>query len=335
MTKHRLWPLATVVLLACSSNGSSNDGGTDASSATQACTDLANAICNKLAQCDAPAVTQIWGSPAACVAANASTCGASLALTNTTDTPSSAEACSAAYGSLSCTNAFDNDPPTACTHQTPGPLAVGSTCGTPGQCASGVCQVDTLAGCGKCIAAVAAGAACQTTSDCQSGLVCAATSATAAVCVTPAASGGTCSTKYPIVPCAYDLLCNAGTCQAPLAMGSACAPAASLCDATNGFWCSPLSTRCVAILFAATGQPCGYDKTTGDLTECSGSGACQNISMTTGLGTCTAPVGSGSMCNAVTGPFCTPPTGCELSGDAGADAGAMGTCTTFDPSMCH
>src|SRR5580693_5570203 len=103
MTKHRRWALATVVaLVACSSGGSSNDGGTDGSSATQACTDLANAICNKLAQCDAPVMTQIWGSTSACATANEASCIASLALTNTSDTPSSAEACSAAYGSLSC-----------------------------------------------------------------------------------------------------------------------------------------------------------------------------------------------------------------------------------------
>jgi hypothetical protein len=338
MAKRWLWALAIVAgaaPLACSSsNGNGNDGGTDASS-MKACTDLANAVCNELQQCTPALVTGVWGSTAACASANESTCAASLALTNTSDTPSTAEACSAAYGSLSCAAAFDNNPPTACIRQTPGPLALGSPCGTPGQCASSVCQVDSVTGCGQCIAAVAAGAACKATSDCQTGLVCAATSATAAVCVAPAATSAACSTKYPIIPCDYDLVCNAGVCQAPLAAGSACNPAASLCDATNGYWCTPYDTRCVLVLFAGTGQACGYDKATGDLTNCSGSGACQNVSMTTGLGTCTAPVASGSMCNVVTGPFCIPPAGCMTVPDAGADAGAMGMCTTFNPAMCN
>jgi hypothetical protein len=132
-------------------------------------------------------------------------------------------------------------------------------------------------------------------------------------------------------------VCGAGTCQAPLAANSACNPNASLCDATNGYWCTPRSINCTLILFATAGQPCGYDTTTGDLTACSGSGACQNISKTTGIGTCTAPVAAGSACDAVNGPFCVPPAVCVTSGgaDSGADAGTMGTCTIHDPSTCN
>jgi len=126
-------------------------------------------------------------------------------------------------------------------------------------------------------------------------------------------------------------------CQAPLPAGSACSPAAPLCDTTNGYFCTPRGTRCILALYAGTGQPCGYDSMTGDYTLCSGSGACQNISQTTGLGTCTAPAATNAACDLVAGPFCAPPAICNVpgaGGDAGADAGTAGTCTVHDPSTC-
>ncbi len=326
--KRVLWVLplaASAAAFACSSV-----------SATQACTDLATAVCNKLENCASPLVTQIYGDAPTCTTRSEVSCNSSLALKTTADTPDLVEKCSVAYGTLACADIFQNNAPAACTPQTAGKLGSGATCGANGQCTSNVCQIDPTSGCGTCIDAVASGQPCKSTSDCQSGLVCSASTATVSVCVTPAASGGTCSTALPIVPCAFGLLCNAGKCQAPLPTGSACTPNASLCDTSKGDWCTPRGTRCTPVLFAGTGQPCGYDGTTGDLTVCSASGACQNISQTTGLGTCTAAAADNAACDVAKGPFCLPPAVCETGNgpDAGADAGTAGTCTVHDPSTC-
>jgi hypothetical protein len=310
--------------------GSSACSGT---SPTQACTDLTTAVCAELQQCAPPLLAGAYGDSATCISRTSIACENGLALKNTSDTADEAEKCSKAYASLSCNDFLDNNPPAACTHTTPGKIADGSACGTAGQCVSGVCQINGQTGCGTCIEPVAAMQPCKETSDCQSGLLCALSSQTAAVCIAPVASGATCSNTAPIIPCQSGLLCNMGKCQAPLPANAACTPAAPLCDAQNGFWCTPVGTRCVPILYAAMGQPCGYDKTTGDLTACSGSGFCGNVSMSTGLGTCTAPAADGAACDTANGPLCLPPAFCDIT--SGVDGGTAGTCTLVNPSTCN
>lgn len=301
-------------------------------SPTQACANLSAAVCNKLNDCASPLITEAYGDVATCVARTAISCNSSLALKDTTDTPDLAESCSKAYATLSCNDAFQNNPPTACKPTTTGTIATGGACGTPGQCATNVCQIDPTSGCGLCIAPVSAGGACKASSDCSAGLVC-----SSALCVAPAGSGDACSTAAPIIPCQVGLICDGSKCQTPLAAGSACDPQKSLCDGSQGYWCTPHGTRCVAILFAGTGQTCGYDTNTGDLTVCSDSGSCANVDSKTLQGTCAAALADGSSCT-LSGPNCTPPATCvgaTSGGDAGADAGTAGTCTIRDPSSCH
>ncbi len=303
-------------------------------SPTQACTDISNAVCNKIEQCAASAISSVYGDVATCASRTEGSCNKALAITNTGDSPGNVEDCSKAYATLSCTDALGNNLPKQCAHN-PGPLADGAVCGTAGQCKSGVCQFDG-SGCGKCIEAVASGGTCNETSDCQSGLVCALTSTAnntvTSTCVTPAASGGTCSTQVPIIPCQAGLLCNAGKCQAPLTAGSACDPKASLCDQANGYFCTPIGTRCQLATPAGTGQPCGFDIKTGNYSYCSGSGFCGSVSQTTGLGTCVAPASDGASCDLAKGPLCMPPAFCKLGN---TDGGTTGTCTVNDPSTCH
>ncbi len=234
-------------------------------SPTQACTDLAKAVCDKAAQCASSVVSEVYGDATTCASRTTSSCEQSLALKDTADTPDFAEKCSVAYATLSCGDALDNVPAADCKRKELGKLSDGSACGTAGQCASSVCQIDGTTGCGKCIEPAAAGAACQSTNDCQDGLVCAA-GTSGGVCIAPAASGATCSTKAPIVPCQGGLICNGTTCQTPLAAGSACdpTPGKSLCDGASGYWCTPKGTRCVAVKFAGPNAACGYDSTTGD-----------------------------------------------------------------------
>jgi hypothetical protein len=299
-------------------------------SATQACSDLSAAICNKLSMCAPTLVTAGYGDVPTCTTRTSITCNSALALKDTTDTPDLAENCSKAYATLSCDDAFQNNPPPACKSTAVGKIANGSACGTAGECASNVCQINATTGCGTCIAAVAAGGACQATTDCNAGLVC-----SSAVCVAPAGSGDTCTTAAPIVPCQVGLVCDGSQCQTPLVAGSACDPQKSLCDGSQGYWCTPHGTRCVAILFAGTGQPCGYDSTTGDLTACSAGGSCANVDAKTLMGTCAAPAADGASCGG-TGPSCQAPATClGVAADAGADAGPTGTCTIRDPSTCN
>ncbi|HSQ64840.1 MAG TPA: hypothetical protein VLM85_16565 [Polyangiaceae bacterium] len=304
-----LLPLGLVSAIACSSV-----------SAKQACSDLATAVCAKVEQCAPVILTSAYGDTTTCIARAELSCNQSLALTNTSDTPSFAESCAQAWGSLSCADAFQNNPPKAC-QQTPGPLAAGAACGTAGQCASDVCLAGA-SGCGTCGSAAAAGAACKATGDCADGLVCAADATNALRCVAPAASGADCTNT----PCQAGLVCAGATgakkCAAPLAAGSACDPATQGCDSAAGYWCTPRGTRCVEIKFAGSGQPCGYDTTTGDLTECSDSGFCVLAAQST-LGTCLAAAADGAPCDNTKGPRCVPPATCN-----------NGTCTITDPATC-
>lgn len=315
-----LGAVGAALLVACSSV-----------SPTEACADLSNAVCNKAAECASPTLSVIYGDVTTCASRAAASCEKSLALKDTVDTPDFAEKCSQTYATSSCGDVVDNNPAPDCKRTKFGLIADGSVCGTAGQCASGVCQIDGTTGCGKCVEPAPNGQACQSTSDCQSGLVCAATT-TGAACIAPAASGATCSTTAPIIPCQQGLICNGTTCQAPLAAGSACdaTPGKSLCDGANGYWCTPKGTRCVSVKFAPAGKACGYDQTTGDLTVCTGGGAggaalgaCQNIDQQTLQGTCAAAAADGATCDAAKGPYCTPPALC-----------IGGACTVVDPATC-
>lgn len=303
-------------------------------SPTQACTDVATAVCNKVAQCASAVVTSIYGDPATCATRTESACNAALAVTNTGDSAGNVEDCAKAYATISCTDALDNNTPSQCVHK-PGKLSNGAVCGTAGQCISGVCQFDS-SGCGKCIDPVATGGTCNATSDCKSGLVCAPTTDTTATCVAPVGSGATCSTKLPVVPCQAGLVCNSKTsqCEAPLAAGSACDPSIqpTLCDQANGYFCTPIGTRCQLAIAAQTGQACGYDIKTGNYSYCAGSGFCGNVDTQTGMGTCVAPAVDGGQCDLAKGPLCMPPAVCKLTS---GDGGTVGTCTVNDPTQCH
>ncbi len=313
-----LVPASVGLALACSST-----------SPTQACTDLATAVCSKVSDCAPFVLTQGYGNVATCTSRTISTCESALALKDTADTPDFAEKCSKAYATLSCDNAFENNPATDCKRTESGKLATGAVCGTAGQCATNVCQVDPQTGCGTCIAAATSGGACKSATDCVAGLVCAS-----AVCVAPVGVGQTCSKVDPIIPCGYDLICDTtNKCQTPLAGGSACDTKNPLCDGAKGFWCTPHGTRCTPILTAATGQPCGYNTTTGDLTACSAAGLCTNIDKTTLMGTCLAPAADGAACDTGSGPLCQPPAVC--TGNTVDGGGIVGTCTIHDPSTCH
>ena len=300
-------------------------------SPTQACTDLSAAICDKASQCAPGAFNEVYGDTTTCTTRATASCEQALALKDTADTPDFAEKCSQSYTTVSCGDAADNNPPAACKRTTFGKIADGAACGTAGECASGVCQIDGTTGCGKCIEPVASGQACQSNGDCQTGLVCAAASQSSAVCIAPVGAGATCSTAVPIIPCQEGLICDGAKCQTPLAAGSACNPTKSLCDGVGGYWCTPKGTRCVAVKYAGPNQTCGYDATSGDLTVCTGSGAgagllgaCMNINQQTGQGTCAAAAPDGAACDLTNGPFCTPPALCLNK-----------TCTIVDPSTCH
>jgi len=295
--------------------------------ATQACTDLATAVCNKTSECAPPVFTEVYGDVGTCVSRTTTSCEQALAAPGTGDTPDFTDSCSQGYTSASCTDLLQNNQPQQCVRTTFGTVGAGSACGADGQCSTGVCQIDPTTGCGTCIQPAQAGGACKSSADCVAGLVCAATAQSTTTCVAPVGQSQACSTAVPVIPCQAGLLCSGGNCVQPLAAGSACDPKNSQCDTLNGYWCTPKGTRCVAIKFAGPGETCGYDSTSGDLTACTGAGGaggCQNVDQKTLQGTCAAAAADGAACDASKGPFCEPPANC-----------ISGTCQVVDPSTCH
>jgi hypothetical protein len=307
---------AFVATVACS--GSNASGGSNVS-ASQACSDLASAICSKLQSC-APFLVQLeYGSVSTCEQVTQGPCTEALGANGVTASTSEVESCAQGYTGASCSDLESNNTPSAC--QVHGSLAAGTACGSAIQCSGdSYCNIGTNSTCGVCAALVAAGGSCQAESDCEKGLVChTATGATAGTCVAPVAQGASCTAGG--TPCAFPDVCTGGTCQAAGGAGAQCDPAAGNCDITQGLYCGQNSV-CTKATIVSAGQACGL--VNGTYALC-GSGSTCTLSGTTGMGTCAAAAANGASCGANgAGAACMPGAAC-----------VNGVCTVANPASCH
>jgi hypothetical protein len=262
-------------------------------SPTQACSDLASSICNRLDSCAPFYVTLAYGSVSQCTMRAAVGCPNVISANGSGATASDVEACARAYTAASCADLESNSPPSAC--QIAGTLAAGAVCGTGQQCVgpSGYCKIASTAVCGACATQSAAGGPCTANGDCQSGLVCGtATGATMGACVSPGAAGAMCDAGHP---CQATLACSKTTCSPPGQAGAACDPTGQNCDLTQGLFCNPTSKVCAQVQTAAAGGSCGYSASTNTYTLCANGATC-NGATGTKQGTCGAVAADGAAC---------------------------------------
>ena len=104
-----LGPILGLWIVACSTSSGASGGSAD-----QACTDLANAVCQKLNDCTAVFVTNTYGDEATCAMRFKTSCDQTLAANGTGLTPALREDCAKAVPGASCEDLVDNGFPSAC-----------------------------------------------------------------------------------------------------------------------------------------------------------------------------------------------------------------------------
>ncbi len=326
-----LGAVALIALAGCgSTTAKSKDGGQDTAPSTtiqQACSDIAQAQCAKRMSCSGGAsITHAFGTMENCVAREMVACTNGLGAPQTGNSPALVEQCVAAFGTYSCADFFNNNPPAPCAAT--GPRATGAACAFNGQCGSGYCAETKNAACGTCQPSPSPGASCDGTA-CGHDQACVQATM---MCAAFGALNGSCDANDP---CGYGLTCvgavasssTPGTClTAAETAGTACGGGTMPgCDGTNGLFCGGAAgaKTCMAITYVGDGAPCG-DLSTTSHAECT-AGGCYTSTGPAGsgqTGTCKADTADGTACDIVLGPGCVTPARCVLTGADGSD----GTC---------
>jgi hypothetical protein len=348
----------------CGSSSSGGAGGSTGSTTTgtgstttggptvaEACAASAHASCTQRDTCSLNSYEneKIYGSEADCETRTALTCPDALMAKGTGQTPTTVEACVAAYPTYTCTAFYDSDPPAACVPPA-GTGVLGSACGADAQCETSFCAIGEYTVCATCATLPAAGALCQVQADCGRDLACAKTAtATAGVCAEFVAAGGACLTD--VNPCAAGLSCvgdvaatkTMGACQtAGATVGAACDGdhlVSPSCNNDLGLVCIPTVKgtavgTCQAITLVAAGMACGDlgSKPITGFADCTAGGLCVKAATTDTVGTCVAPAADNAACDndPTKGPPCLPPAKC-VPASAGV---TTGTCTVPDAATC-
>jgi hypothetical protein len=299
---------AVFAMVACS--GSTSGGGSV--SVSQACSDLASAICGKLQSCEPFLFQLIYGSTSNCESITQGPCADAVNANGSGANASNVEACAQGYQSAMCGDLESNNPPSSC--QVHGSLAAGTACGSNVQCSGeSYCHTAANSVCGVCAALVGSNGACAQSSDCQKGLTC-----SKGTCVAAVAQGGPCMPGGS-PPCQAPLACVNNACQQPVGSGQKCDVAAQNCDITQGLFCSTMGT-CEKIVIASPGQPCGL--VSGTYTLCQGGAQC-TVAMGSTMGTCATNAANGATCGS-NGESCM----------AGATC-VNNLCTVPNASSCH
>jgi len=288
----------------CGGSGSSSN---TSGSLDQACSDLANAECQKVNSCSSFLLKFLYGNIATCEARDKLGCMAGISADGVTVTPSQIEACVSATSAKSCSDVWALKD--AC--HLNGSLPDGSACGSGNQCQSGYCKIPWGKTCGVCTAKATAGANCMSVWECASGLICAG-----GQCKTPGAAGALCSDSQP---CRSDLYCNNGTCAKPAtSAGTPCdSSILTSCSIISGLYC-PESGVCKNIQLVPGGSSCGLG------TSCEGGGVCKQKSPDALSGTCVSPVADGQHCDASQSLYCMSPATC-----------VSGQCVLPNPPACN
>lgn len=283
-------------------------GGGSGSSAEQACTAYATALCNRVDVCIPYGTKAFSGDVATCISRYKLSCIHALGVPTTGATPSKLNACAATLGTASCASIREGT--AGC--QYAGTQAAGTGCGSNSQCASAYCKYTTSPSCGVCANRVSNGGTCGSPADCIDGSTC-----VSGVCRAKGAAGASCGST---APCGDGLFCASGQC-AP-AGTTAGAPCdffdIDSCDYLSGLFCNSQDV-CSVILLADAGKQCGISNTS--VVFCSYNGTCQGTST---AGTCVAVVADGQPCNATQGRNCHDPAIC-----------LNGVCTVVDPKTCN
>jgi hypothetical protein len=308
------------------SGGGNPDGGNADGSGTtaeQACSETASALCSKFATCAPFAVTILFGDMATCIDIAKTGCLGSLQATKTAATPDIFMKCSQDLKMAACENVLAHQSPPSC-HPSGGTVGNGMACGDDWQCMSGHCSIPDNSTCGVCANLGAAGGACpnKTDDECEFGLVCADNM----LCVAPGAAGGSCDGNYP---CANPLVCMGatataqGTCAMGGGLGAPCTSDQG-CRLVQGLWCTRAANRTCANAGAVDpGMACGFLGTT-EFSLCKGGGPGGGCNVATGMvmGTCPRL--------AMPGDACSDTVHCK----AGAKC-VNGQCAVRDPSACR
>ena len=300
-----------VVVAALFGCSSSSDSGGGSTSVTQACTDIASALCNKYETCVPFYLTLDYGDVATCQSRAVPSCSTYPTAPGSTLTGDQIEACSKAIAAASCTQVLDQGINSLPECNLKGTLDNGKPCASGFQCSSGFCPTASGSTCGTCAAATKPGDAC-VNGGCFSGQTCVPGTGSTGTCQTPAAAGADCGS------CVTGYSCVSGKCTAYLKAGDSCNPTSGPeCDLTQGLVCQ--SNVCATISLPKVGEACGAGTKTGPF--CSESAVCSGGA--TAAGTCVAPADDGASCDATKGPGCKP--GAECIG---------GVCKLPDPNSC-
>lgn len=320
--------VAAAMLPACgasASSGPSND---------QACTEQAKARCGKTQECS----TYWWnvrygGDDAACERIEKQYCMNAFAAPSSAKTAQKTADCTAAVATWSCGDWLANNVPPACVAAA-GALGNAAPCAFASQCASGFCAVPQNFGCGKCAPATKVGDSCASTQVCAAEATGQYCSQTTLVCTSPVGQGGTCDNVNLLctggLSCAGLTMTANGTCQpAVTTQGADCMPTGqggAGCDRHHGLVCDGASKKCVAMTFAAAGQPCGVVNNLN--VPCADEGLCL-IANGQKAGACVGIAADGAPCDTDVGPSCAFRSSCVIT------SGSKGTCQPTSFANCH
>ncbi len=220
-------------------NGES-DASATGPSVDKACSEYAQATCDRFSECASYGMNVYYGDEATCAKRTKLECINTLKLPGTSFTTSKASTCSTSLSNATCADIAAKrvkgcDPG-------PGALGDGAKCAGDSQCKSQFCVRQDGASCGVCSPATRAGGLC-TSGRCSSGQVCTDDN----TCIVPSRKiGETC--KY-----------------------------FQECDLLRGVGCDTLLTRkCIQLETASTGQKCGQDMARATYVSCVATGACVN-----------------------------------------------------------
>jgi hypothetical protein len=288
----------------------SGDSGPDASvvSATQACSDYADAYCTLLSQCEPFHVPLWFGDLATCKQRMALPCLAMLGHSGTTWNGDVMAGCAQALSQEACGSWYTHTLLPECVPPA-GAAADGSPCRDGGQCQSSHCLVPNDSLDGVCSPAPGANSsACYVDDDCATGWLCSNPGDSApGQCLQTVGSGGICLNKV----CAKNLDCIPDscticppqpTCKSALGVFYTCQNNyAGQCDDLKGLTCGKngASYVCLQQTVAQIGDAC-----TG---PCAANAEC--TAQPDGGSICVA-VPDGGSCDNQSGPLCMPPAKC-------------------------
>ena len=221
----------------------------------QACTNFANAFCDRLQVCSSFVMSVLYGDATTCKSRWVLSCLPNFGITGTSATPARTSSCAQSIPNIACDKFINGDFPTECL-AAPGQVPLGGGCGDDAQCttsfcarsatsACGTCQPTTIvgdpciqgscsvatntvcpAGGTKCIKPKAGkvGDACTAQEECDVGNQVGCNTVTSKTCIALTLSTGTCGANNPLSPTSVAVCGNGGTCSGPFA--GSCAPVA-------------------------------------------------------------------------------------------------------------